>query len=63
MKDGEPKVVLCENHLAKPDDMDRTLVHEMIHAFDMCRAKVNFRNGAHHACTEVKIQDSDIIVP
>jgi len=30
------------------------MAHELIHAFDDCRAKVDFANIDHVACTEVR---------
>ena len=34
--------------------VEQTLVHELVHAFDQCRAKVTWENLLHHACTEVR---------
>ena len=50
---GAPRVVLCQNHLSDQAAMDRTVAHELIHAFDQCRAKVDWKNCEHQACTEV----------
>ena len=33
--------------------MTTVITHELIHAFDDCRAKVDFKNIRHVACTEV----------
>ena len=30
------------------------LAHEFVHAFDYCRAKVDFENLEHLACTEIR---------
>jgi hypothetical protein len=30
-----------------------TIAHELIHAYDLCRANVDTSNCDHHACTEV----------
>lgn len=35
-------------------DMEQTVGHELVHMFDKCRAKVDFGNLDHLACTEVK---------
>ena len=32
-----------------------TLTHELVHAFDHCRAHVDFNDIHHLACTEVNI--------
>lgn len=36
------------------ETFENTLVHELIHAYDFCRAKIDFDNCAQHACTEVR---------
>lgn len=51
---GQPSVVLCQNHLANQESMDRTMAHELIHAFDQCRAKIDWKDCEHHACSEVR---------
>lgn len=34
--------------------MEDTLAHELVHAFDHCRFKVDWGNLRHHACSEVR---------
>lgn len=55
MKEGEykPKVVVCEDNLLGPHYVAQTLAHELVHAYDQCRAKINWRSCYHYACTEV----------
>ena len=48
------QVILCSNHLDSQDHTDTVVVHELIHAFDDCRAEVNWSNCMHHACTEIR---------
>ena len=31
-----------------------TLTHELVHAYDHCRAYVDWSNCVHHACSEVR---------
>lgn len=50
---GEEKVVLCEE-VASRSVVRRTLVHELIHAYDTCRAELDPGNIYHVACTEVR---------
>ena len=45
---------ICEEVLQSQKHMDETLAHELIHAFDDCRAQLDFANCDHHACTEVR---------
>jgi mitochondrial inner membrane protease ATP23 len=47
-------IVLCSNHIATQEHASTTLVHEAIHAFDQCRAKVDWGNCVHHACSEIR---------
>jgi inner membrane protease ATP23 len=48
------RVVLCENGLQGPMHAETTLVHELVHAFDDCRAHVDWSNCVHHACSEIR---------
>ncbi|CAI9583610.1 unnamed protein product [Staurois parvus] len=48
------EVVLCQNTIANQHQMNRVVTHELIHAFDHCRAQVDFLSNMRHlACTEV----------
>lgn len=47
------QVVLCENNIPNSKYAAGVITHELIHAFDNCRAKVNFLDPRHLACTEV----------
>ncbi len=47
------QILLCANHLRREESAVETTVHEMVHSFDACRAKVDWRNPAHRACSEV----------
>lgn len=53
---GQEKVVICEE-VASRKLARRTLVHELIHAYDACRAHLDFDNIYHVACTEVSACD------
>jgi hypothetical protein len=64
------RVILCENGLQGAAHAETTLVHELVHAFDDCRAKVSpafcplrkcnilykvdWNNCVHHACSEIR---------
>ncbi|ORZ38125.1 peptidase M76 family-domain-containing protein [Catenaria anguillulae PL171] len=50
----EHGVVLCENRLYSKSHLEETMAHEMIHALDHCRAKLDWDNCLHHACTEIR---------
>ena len=45
--------MLCQNNIQSTDVCCNVLAHELLHAFDFCRAKVDFENLRHLACTEV----------
>lgn len=54
-KDYQPKVVVCSNVLMEQETFEHTLIHELIHAYDVCRVKkFDFENCIHHACTEIR---------
>ncbi|KAM7378025.1 hypothetical protein PAMA_013090 [Pampus argenteus] len=49
------QVVLCRNNIFLQSHMDRVVTHELIHAFDHCRAHVDwFHNLRHLACSEIR---------
>ncbi len=49
------QVILCRNHLMSKSDVETTMTHELIHAYDYCRSKgtLDFSDCQSHACTEV----------
>ena len=51
----DPKrgVILCENQISTQKQFNDVLSHELIHAFDHCRAFVEWQDCRHHACAEV----------
>ncbi|RDD44560.1 Mitochondrial inner membrane protease ATP23-like protein [Trichoplax sp. H2] len=48
------QIVLCENTIYSPGCMKDVLTHELIHAYDHCRAHVDWRNIHHLACSEIR---------
>ncbi|KAF4701858.1 hypothetical protein FOZ63_027492 [Perkinsus olseni] len=47
-------VWMCGNHFWNPFQFRRILAHELVHAFDFARAKIDTENVDHVACTEVR---------
>lgn len=48
-------VLLCHNHLGTQEEVNHALTHELIHAYDHCRAKnLDWCNCMHHACSEIR---------
>ncbi|KAL3723036.1 hypothetical protein ACJRO7_035253 [Eucalyptus globulus] len=46
-------IVVCSNHMELQDDVNQVVIHELIHAYDECRAaNLDWSNCAHHACSE-----------
>ena len=41
--------------------MNDTLTHELIHAYDYCRAELDWNNLGHLACTEVSVMTAGIM--
>ncbi|XP_020651184.2 mitochondrial inner membrane protease ATP23 homolog isoform X1 [Pogona vitticeps] len=49
------QIVLCQNNIHQQSHMNRVVIHELIHAFDHCRAQVDwFNNVRHLACSEIR---------
>ena len=49
-----PTIMICENERLNHQTLEDTLLHELIHAYDVCRAKIDFSQCFQHACTEVR---------
>ena len=48
------KVVVCKNYVTYPEEVGTLLTHELIHAYDQCRAaNLSWGDCEHHACSEV----------
>jgi inner membrane protease ATP23 len=48
-------VILCQQWVAKAKgEVENTLVHEMVHAYDDARANMNWQDLTQHACTEIR---------
>jgi len=46
---------MCHNHMQSATEFENMLVHELVHAFDHCRARdLDWGNCRHHACSEVR---------
>lgn len=52
--EASPKIVICENEKLNKVTLEDTLLHELIHAYDFCRAKIDVSNCAQHACAEIR---------
>lgn len=49
------QVILCHNHLLSQQEVNHALTHELLHAYDHCRAaNVDWHNCEHHACSEIR---------
>eukprot|EP01035_Chromulina_nebulosa_P022148 gene22148-28679_t len=54
-KDYKPKIIVCEDvYMPTKDVFEQTVIHELIHAYDFCRSKIDVNNCVQHACTEVR---------
>ncbi|GLH14199.1 Mitochondrial inner membrane protease ATP23 [Gryllus bimaculatus] len=58
VNDGSTKklwmVVICQNMVHSEGTVQGILTHEMIHMFDYCNNKLDFKNVDHLACTEIR---------
>lgn len=50
---GEAGILLCANHVRDRKSMEDVLAHEMVHAYDFMRFRVEKGDLRHAACTEV----------
>nr|XP_055184951.1 mitochondrial inner membrane protease ATP23 homolog isoform X1 [Nyctereutes procyonoides] len=56
------QIVLCQNNIRNQAHMNRVVTHELVHAFDHCRAHVNwFTDVRHLACSETCVRDRAIL--
>lgn len=52
--DPEFGILLCANEMKDQGHLEDTMAHEMVHAYDHLRFKVDWRDNLRHAaCTEV----------
>ena len=47
-------ILVCQNQFYNKRHLEETLSHELIHAFDHCRFKVDWYNLRHQACSEIR---------
>ncbi|XP_066901098.1 mitochondrial inner membrane protease ATP23 homolog [Halyomorpha halys] len=47
-------IVICQNNSRSEGVVQGIMTHEMIHMFDYCNNKVDFKNLDHLACTEIR---------
>lgn len=53
-----PEIFLCQQHLVNEDHAHQSMVHELIHAIDLCRTKMDpINNCIHMACTEIRAEN------
>mmetsp|Transcript_31984 Transcript_31984/g.57862 ORF Transcript_31984/g.57862 Transcript_31984/m.57862 type:complete len:240 (-) Transcript_31984:171-890(-) len=54
----KPEIFLCQQHLRDETHAHESMVHELIHAIDMCRTKFDpLHNCIHLACTEIRAEN------
>ncbi|KAK6125689.1 hypothetical protein DH2020_040569 [Rehmannia glutinosa] len=48
-------IAVCSNYVRFQDEVNQAVTHELIHAYDECRAaNLSWRNCVHHACSEIR---------
>ncbi|GME26221.1 Mitochondrial inner membrane protease [Neofusicoccum parvum] len=50
--DQDYGILICANHMRNRGHVEDTIAHEMVHAYDYMRFKVDRWNLRHQACTE-----------
>ena len=54
----KPEIYLCQENVTGAKHAHTILIHELIHAIDMCRAKIDpLRNCMQLACTEIRAEN------
>ena len=48
-------ILICANEMRDKKHLEDTLAHEMVHAWDHLRWKVDWADLRHAACTEVSL--------
>lgn len=48
------QIVVCQNRVYTQQMTQAVIGHELIHMFDYCRAKMDFTNLEHIACSEIR---------
>lgn len=43
------QIILCEDNIFERETFEHTVAHELVHAYDLCRAKLDIRNCNNHA--------------
>lgn len=47
-------ITVCEDRIGGKKHIEAAVLHELIHAYDHCRVKVDWNNCVHHACSEIR---------
>jgi Peptidase M76 family len=53
-----PEIYICQQYMRNELHVHKTMVHELVHAVDQCRTKLDpLHNCLHVACTEVRAEN------
>ncbi|CAH9082911.1 unnamed protein product [Cuscuta europaea] len=47
-------IVVCSNHMNIQDEVNQVVIHALIHAYDDCRANIDWTDCAHLACSKIR---------
>ena len=53
-KDYKPQIVICDDKGLKKKQVAHTVVHELVHAYDFCRSKIEVSSCIQRACMEIR---------
>jgi mitochondrial inner membrane protease ATP23 len=56
-------VLLCQDGFQNKKHMEDTMVHELIHMYDMSKFKMDLTNLKHQACSEVSFRMTTSHIP
>jgi inner membrane protease ATP23 len=54
LQEDSMQLFMCGNGIRSWDQFETVLTHELIHAYDHCRAEIDPVDLRHHACMEVR---------
>ena len=54
LKGKKGQIILNEEHISTKEDAERAIRHELIHAYDSARGKIDPNNCLHQACSEIR---------
>ncbi|KAI9297502.1 hypothetical protein K502DRAFT_356749, partial [Neoconidiobolus thromboides FSU 785] len=52
--DDSKGILICQNNIRSKAEIENTVVHELVHAYDWWNFNYKYENCYHNACTEIR---------